>query len=278
MVSRRVPRTGSASIASRTAAISAKVLSQPKTVTRLGMYQAGGRKATKDSWPYRHQFRRSAKAPTRGAPGAPPGRAARQRATRQQPFGFGLAWGTGVRRAAHGGVGGRRHPASTIGDLWRFHQSHAAGWFDVDAPAVLAALPVAGADDVRPATEMWFPRRARVSRRVVCRCRRRTGGRWSCGGNEAGHSTRDGPHRTAPRGYRPPGHRVGGGMRGRGSRTRDRGRPRAAGRRSVRCVRTGHVQRLSSRSGPMTCPRGRCNCAAVLKPRHGTRGCCPCAA
>jgi hypothetical protein len=47
----RVLRIGSASIASRTASISAKVFSQLTTVTRSGMNQALGRNATKDSWP-----------------------------------------------------------------------------------------------------------------------------------------------------------------------------------------------------------------------------------
>ncbi|WP_409496000.1 hypothetical protein [Amycolatopsis sp. cmx-11-12] len=56
MVSTRVLKIGSASITLRTATISAKVSNQLTKVTRAGMCQALGRNATKDSWPYRHQF------------------------------------------------------------------------------------------------------------------------------------------------------------------------------------------------------------------------------
>lgn len=59
---------------------------------------------------------------------------------------------SGVRLTAEWAAG--RHPASAIGDLWRFHQADAVGWLDVNAPEVLAALAVARADDVRSATEM----------------------------------------------------------------------------------------------------------------------------
>ncbi|MEV6710739.1 DUF6461 domain-containing protein [Lentzea sp. NPDC051208] len=59
---------------------------------------------------------------------------------------------SGVRLTAEWATG--RHPASAVGDLWRFHQSDAVGWLDVNAPEVLAALAVADANDVRSATEM----------------------------------------------------------------------------------------------------------------------------
>jgi hypothetical protein len=58
---------------------------------------------------------------------------------------------SGVRLTAEWATG--RHPASVIGDLWRFRPSYPVSWLDVNAPEVLAALSVAGADAVRSAAE-----------------------------------------------------------------------------------------------------------------------------
>ncbi|WP_112261410.1 DUF6461 domain-containing protein [Lentzea terrae] len=57
---------------------------------------------------------------------------------------------SGVRLTAEWAA--RRHPASVIGDLWRFRQSDPLSWLGVNAPDVLAALPAA--DDVRSVAEM----------------------------------------------------------------------------------------------------------------------------
>lgn len=57
---------------------------------------------------------------------------------------------SGVRLTAEWATG--RHPVSVIGDLWRFHTP--TSWLDVNAPDVLAALPVVDAADLRSAAEM----------------------------------------------------------------------------------------------------------------------------
>jgi uncharacterized protein DUF6461 len=59
---------------------------------------------------------------------------------------------SGVGLTAEWAVG--RHPASVVADLWRFYPSDPVIWLRVNAPEVLAALPVVDADDVRSAAEM----------------------------------------------------------------------------------------------------------------------------
>lgn len=63
---------------------------------------------------------------------------------------------SGVRLTAEWASG--KHPASVIGDLWRFHPSDPVSWLDVNAPEVLAALPGVDADDARSAAEMVVSR------------------------------------------------------------------------------------------------------------------------